>query len=152
MDVKKYTVNDVAKIMHMTERTIRNYLKDGILKGTRVGGQWRFDEKDIEEMINNSTFRKKFTDNASQMAKNYVDKKVQILGDVTVCSVIDYKNPDQDYLDKLEHEIALIVKEYKGNVHMALISENGIGRCTVIGTLECVSRVLQVLDKLVIKE
>lgn len=152
MDVKKYTVNDVAKIMHMTERTIRNYLKDGILKGTRVGGQWRFDEKDIEEMINNSTFRKKFTDNASQMAKNYVDKKVAILGDVTVCSVIDYKNPDQDYLDKLEHEIALIVKEYKGNVHMALISENGIGRCTVIGTLECVSRVLQVLDKLIIKE
>lgn len=152
MENKTYTVSDVAKIMHMTERTIRNYLKDGILNGTRVGGQWRFDKEDLQNLINNSTFRKKVRDNASDKAKDYIDKKVQILGDVTVCTVVDYKNSNQKYMDELECEIAKIVREYKGNVHLTAISEGGVGRCTVIGTLECVRRVLEVLAKLENKE
>ena len=152
MENKTYTVSDVARIMHMTERTIRNYLKDGILKGTRVGGQWRFSRDDLEDLIQNSTFRKKVKDNASQKAKDYIDRKVAILGDLTVCAVIDYKHEDQDYLDKLECQAGKIVSEYKGNVHLTAISENGIGRCTIIGTIECVTRVLEVFKTIEVKE
>lgn len=148
MENKTYTVSDVARIMHMTERTIRNYLKEGILRGTRVGGQWRFSKEDLDDLIQNSTFRKQVRDNASTIAKNYIDRKVAILGDITICSVIDYKNPNQEYMDKIECEIAAIVREYKGNAHLTAISENGIGRCTVIGTIECVRKVLDVLNKL----
>ena len=105
MENKTYTVSDVARIMHMTERTIRNYLKEGILRGTRVGGQWRFSKEDLDDLIQNSTFRKQVRDNASMIAKNYIDRKVAILGDITICSVIDYKNPNQEYMDKVQETI-----------------------------------------------
>ena len=95
LEENKYTVSDVARKVHMTERTIRNYLKDGILKGTRVGGQWRFSDQDLIDLSNNSIFRKKVSDIASSYAKEYIDKKFVIEGDVTVCSIIDYKNSDQ---------------------------------------------------------
>ena len=52
LEENKYTVSDVARKVHMTERTIRNYLKDGILKGTRVGGQWRFSDQDLIDLLN----------------------------------------------------------------------------------------------------
>jgi excisionase family DNA binding protein len=42
---KMYTVEDIAQITSMTARTIRNYLKDGTLKGRKIGGQWRFTQK-----------------------------------------------------------------------------------------------------------
>jgi len=40
MEFKKlYTVEDVAKMTGLTTRTIRNYIKDGKLKGKKIGVQ-----------------------------------------------------------------------------------------------------------------
>ncbi len=48
---KLYTVEDVAQKTGLTDRTIRNYLKDGRLKGKKIGGQWRFTADDIEALF-----------------------------------------------------------------------------------------------------
>ncbi len=48
---KLYTVEDVAQRTGLTDRTIRNYLKDGRLKGKKIGGQWRFTADDIEALF-----------------------------------------------------------------------------------------------------
>lgn len=46
-----YTVEDVAKLTGLTTRTIRNYLKDGKLKGKKVGSKWRFSEANVSALI-----------------------------------------------------------------------------------------------------
>lgn len=48
---KLYTAEDVAQITGLTLRTIRNYIKDGRLKGRRIGVQWRFTEEDIRALF-----------------------------------------------------------------------------------------------------
>lgn len=48
---KLYTAEDVAEITGLTLRTIRNYIKDGKLKGRRIGVQWRFTEADIQALF-----------------------------------------------------------------------------------------------------
>ena len=48
---KLYTVEDVAQRTGLTDRTIRNYLKDGKLRGKKIGGQWRFTADDIEALF-----------------------------------------------------------------------------------------------------
>lgn len=48
---KLYTVEDVAQKTGLTDRTIRNYLKDGRLRGKKVGGQWRFTADDVEALF-----------------------------------------------------------------------------------------------------
>lgn len=45
-----WTVEDLAKELQVTTRTIRNYLKSGELYGTKVGGQWRFTLNDIRKL------------------------------------------------------------------------------------------------------
>ena len=47
LEEKLYTVADVADITGLTSRTIRNYLKEGVLKGHKIGVQWRFTEEEI---------------------------------------------------------------------------------------------------------
>lgn len=49
---KLYSVEEIAQMTSVTTRTIRNYLRNGILKGKKIGGQWRFSLEDIEAMIN----------------------------------------------------------------------------------------------------
>ena len=47
LEDKLYTINELAKITNLTDRTIRNYLAKGNLTGIKVGGQWRFSKDDI---------------------------------------------------------------------------------------------------------
>ena len=51
LEQKLYTVADVAELTGLTSRTIRNYLKDGTLRGRKIGVQWRFTEDDINRLF-----------------------------------------------------------------------------------------------------
>ena len=51
LEQKLYTVADVAELTGLTDRTIRNYLKDGTLRGRKIGVQWRFTEADIDRLF-----------------------------------------------------------------------------------------------------
>lgn len=52
------TVNDMAKELNVTTRTIRNYLSEGKIQGVKIGGQWRFPKSELHkffgESVNNS--------------------------------------------------------------------------------------------------
>ena len=44
---KQYTLNEVAVMSGLTTRTLRNYMKMGILKGKMLEGIWKFGEEEI---------------------------------------------------------------------------------------------------------
>lgn len=48
---KLYSVDDVARMTLLTTRTIRNYLRSGLLQGNKIGGQWRFSIEDINRLM-----------------------------------------------------------------------------------------------------
>ncbi|MBR0137375.1 MAG: helix-turn-helix domain-containing protein [Erysipelotrichaceae bacterium] len=48
---KTYTINDLALMSGFTTRTLRNYLAQGILKGTKENGTWQFSEKEVYDFF-----------------------------------------------------------------------------------------------------
>lgn len=50
---KQYNVRQVAKILDLTEYTVRIKLREGIIPGYKVGGVggWRVDEDDLKAYI-----------------------------------------------------------------------------------------------------
>lgn len=48
---KYYKVEEVAEILRVTAWTVREYLKAGILKGSKPGGQWRISEDSLTEFL-----------------------------------------------------------------------------------------------------
>ena len=46
-----FTPEEVAQKLRVHPNTIRDYLKDGILPGIKLGRIWRVEEKDLEEFI-----------------------------------------------------------------------------------------------------
>ena len=51
-DVTLYSVLDLAEMLNVTTVSIRNYIKQGHLKGQKVMGRWFVSEKDLEEFFN----------------------------------------------------------------------------------------------------
>ncbi len=49
--MKFYTVEEVAKILRVNERTVRNLIEAGELRATRVGRQYRISEEALQEYI-----------------------------------------------------------------------------------------------------
>ena len=45
---KTYDLNDVAMMTGFTTRTLRNYLSQGLLKGEKENGAWRFTAGDLD--------------------------------------------------------------------------------------------------------
>lgn len=40
-----YTIKDLSMISGLTDRTLRTYLKMGVLVGEKADGSWRFSEE-----------------------------------------------------------------------------------------------------------
>jgi len=51
---KYYSTEDIAEILGFKEKTVREWLRTGKLKGKKVGRLWRVKESDLEEFINNT--------------------------------------------------------------------------------------------------
>lgn len=45
------TVADVAQRLRVSPRTVYRFMKDGRLRGERIGRVWRFRDSDIEQML-----------------------------------------------------------------------------------------------------
>lgn len=50
--IKVYTVKDVMKILKISETTVLTMLKDGRLKGIKVGRYWRISEENLRAFVN----------------------------------------------------------------------------------------------------
>ncbi|MBT3690153.1 helix-turn-helix domain-containing protein [bacterium] len=49
--MKLYTLQEVAKILKVSEKSVYRYIKSGKLKATKIG-QWRIKEEDLNKLIN----------------------------------------------------------------------------------------------------
>ena len=75
LEDKYYSISDVARITKLTDRTIRNYLSQGTLKGQKIGGQWRFTKDDILSLFKEPSFEEDVIDQARKYLIDYYDNK-----------------------------------------------------------------------------
>lgn len=51
MPGKIVDIKQVQEMLHLSERTVFRLIKTGKLKGFKAGREWRFEESDIENFI-----------------------------------------------------------------------------------------------------
>ncbi len=73
MTNKVMTLEDVAKLLEVSERTILRLLDKKELKGFKVGRAWRFEPKDVEDYIERQ--RRKADENTDKRPTVKPDKQ-----------------------------------------------------------------------------
>ena len=86
LEEKLYSIAEVAKITRLTDRTIRNYLANGTLKGQKIGGQWRFTQENIYALFNNNVFEDDMKNKTQKKIVEYYDEDYK--DDNNSCTII----------------------------------------------------------------
>ena len=47
-----YTLTELESVLGVTHRTLQSYIKDGRLKGVKIGGKWKVSEENLKKFIN----------------------------------------------------------------------------------------------------
>ncbi|GEM_PF-83967 len=149
---KLYTVEDVAKMTMLTTRTIRNYLKEGLLSGRKVGGQWRFTRKDIEALFENSSVEIDIKNSRRQEVMDFLDGvNTDMDGDIQICTIADYYCEDIENSKRLSDKMSNLISDIKNvqrnRLYYEYIEKESKARYTVFGAPAFVSKILSVMEE-----
>ena len=50
--LKVYSLTEIEPILGVTHRTLLTYIKNGRLKGVKIGGKWKVSEENLRKFIN----------------------------------------------------------------------------------------------------
>lgn len=50
--LKVYSLTELEPILGVTHRTLQSYIKDGRLKGVKIGGKWKVSGENLRKFIN----------------------------------------------------------------------------------------------------
>lgn len=83
-----YSLNDIAEMTALSDRTLRNYIKNGLLVGEKVDGVWRFTAEDYGKFISDKNVIPSLRAKKNGVVYDFLldDKKKS--GEI--CSIIDF--------------------------------------------------------------
>lgn len=151
---KLYTIEDLAEMTRLTSRTIRNYLKDGILEGKKIGGQWRFTMKDIEKFFGNSKTNQDISTNYNNEVIDFLEgKNTDSQKEVQICTIIDFHCKNILEGKELSKKLITIINEDEEAVKNGAkfsyeyIKNFSKARFTLFGDSEFIIKTLKTLEK-----
>jgi len=143
-----YTVEDIALMLRVTTRTVRNYLKDGTLKGRKIGGGWRFTDDDLSSLFSNTSVLKDQLNQDRQDVVDFLDGVYpEIDGEIQICTVIDVYH-DSDATMKLRDAIIRLVdKDGKCCVSFTYLESENKARFTLFGSHDYIGQVMDIIRR-----
>lgn len=142
-----YTVDDVAKMTGLTNRTIHNYIRDGKLQGKKVGVQWRFTEEDIDELFKDQKVENDVIDSRNTLVLDFLEKKNRHMPES--CSIIDYPSQNRKEADDLCKKLLNFVNKINENeapkFSYQFIEKQRVARFIIIGEIQQVNDIMQLV-------
>ena len=50
--IRLYTLTELEPLLGVTHRTLQTYIKDGRIKGVKIGGKWKVTEENLQKFLN----------------------------------------------------------------------------------------------------
>ncbi len=51
-DLRLYSLEELSQLIGVTHRTMWNYVKEGKIKATKIGGAWKVTEENYKRFVN----------------------------------------------------------------------------------------------------
>mgnify|MGYP001435681781 FL=1 len=138
---KLYTVSDVAQMTGLTERTIRNYIKDGKLRGKKVGVQWRFTEEDIGNLFQDPSVSGEVMENNHEKVTRFIKQKpIAETGAIIINEAVE----DEKELEKKVEKIIDFVNQNKNfRFSYQYFKEDKIAQFILIGNIKTIGEFME---------
>lgn len=128
--MKKYTIKELSLMSGLTTRTIRNYLKLGLLKGSKENNKWIFNEDDTIEFFKNSYVKQSIEiKNLSLVLESFNSEKEEVcniikikdtLYENNIISIYNQINSYDNFSFKMHKENEIVKMVFRSNIETSL--------------------------------
>ncbi|MEV6284799.1 helix-turn-helix domain-containing protein [Kribbella sp. NPDC051770] len=132
-----YSVEQVAEQLGLHVRTIRNYVRDGKLKATRIGKQYRITREDLEEFTGTPVAAA-----TGQIASRHAE----------VSSIVQIEGVDRPAADRISTYVTASINQGgigRLRVEVAYDESRGVLKVIVLGDLDVTADLLRLIDMIV---
>lgn len=143
-----YSVDELAEMTALTSRTIRNYLRNGTLKGRKIGGQWRFNQTEVTQFLQQGKVVSDMQQELRQSVMDFFDGfNTDLKGPAQSCTVLDLYISRSAAMEKSNRLCQLINRGGTGSMSYRFdyISGGEKARYVLFATPEFLTRALAVL-------
>ena len=141
-------LKNIMTITNLSERTIRRYLEEGKLVGTKVGGVWRFTEEQLEAFYGYNDAMKKIRKEATQQVLDFINMPNPEKLDVSVCSMIDIRQSEET-IKKIKNAVMAECNNASGTMTMKFLKEQDNYRFILVGSLDFIHKVTAKIHEIV---
>ena len=142
----KYTISDIAKMTKLTDRTIRNYLAKGNLKGMKMGGQWRFSKNDIYSLFNNDKFEDDMKQKTLQNIVDFFDSTDYEKNHNTACCIFSLLFKDVEQKKNLFAKLKEIKNKEEIKEKISFIDELNV-KLVIIAKTETILEIASIIKE-----
>lgn len=135
-----YHLNQVAMITGLTTRTLRNHLKQGILKGEKVDGNWSFTEEELDEYIADPSVKRAIL--AKQHAVVYDFLADPFKKTNRICIIMDFPVSAEEALETARF-FGKEITDHGSDIEFRYINEKYYARFILAGSEDQVRDLLQ---------
>lgn len=127
-----YTITQLAQMSMLTDRTLRNYLKRGLLHGEKTADGWRFSLEDITAFWQLPAVRQAMEARHLAVAEDFLHQRMDTSGQA--CFVLDEAVENQQAADAL---CACVLQSIQAlSLQMAYQYRKGMVRLSLRGPWE----------------
>jgi len=120
VEEKFYTINQVAEILDMHHKTIRNFISEGKLSASKVGKQWRISEEDIHLFMEKS---KELTEKDDILEFSVNEKESHFeKTKINVSAVIDIEEIDKEQYMRISNTLIAIMNSKDSDLKNSTIN------------------------------
>lgn len=145
LEDKLYSIAEVAKITKLTDRTIRNYLAKGLLKGSKIGGQWRFTVDNIHMLFKNDDFEDDMKNKTKKKIENYFMEQYSDFNNM--CTIINLFIKDSNTRKEFFNKINILKKSDNNKDSIMFFDNNGHIRIVTFSSFAYADKLLSLVKE-----
>lgn len=136
-----YTINDIATMTGLTTRTVRNYMKMGLLEGEKVDGTWQFSIEAVSDFMANKNVQPSIQAKKNGVVFDFLANRYKKTNEI--CTILDFPVSQEEAMEISNFFCQETCREDIGDMKFSFDYNNGIARVILKGTEDFVSEVMK---------
>lgn len=135
-----YNINHVAQMTGLSTRTVRNYIKMGLLEGEKVDGVWQFTPEQMTAFWSHPTVRPSIAAKKNAIVYDFMAQRKKSVN--SVCVILDLNADDQE-AQEISEFFCHRVSEDTSNTRFSFEHNLSGTRVILSGPEDCISKILE---------
>lgn len=137
-----YNIDDLAMMTGLTTRTLRNYIKNGVLHGEKKAGKWQFTEEDFAAFLCDAAVKQTLRARRNAVVSDFLSETAKKAD--AACVIMDFAATDEEG-ERIADFFSAGVNQLVG-VQFCYSRQRGMSRVILTGERELVTELISSYD------